>query len=63
MNIEVNFFIIEENLDFKSKQIKDSLIKITNQIFINNFNENNYFKFYLTKKIKSVEYTSQTEKV
>ena len=63
MNIEVNFFIIEENLDFKSKQIKDSLIKITNQIFINNFNENNYFKFYLTKKIKSIEYTSQTEKV
>lgn len=63
MNIEVNFFIIEENLDFKSKQIKDSLIKITNQIFIDNFNENNYFKFYLTKKIKSVEYPSQTENV
>ena len=63
MNIEVNFFIIEENLDFKSKQIKDSLIKITNKIFIDNFNENNYFKFYLTKKIKSVEYPSQTENV
>ena len=63
MNIEVNFFIIEENLDFKSKQIKDSLIKITNKIFIDNFYENNYFKFYLTKKIKSVEYPSQTENV
>jgi hypothetical protein len=63
MNIEINFFIIEENLDFKSKQIKDSLIKITNQIFIDNFHENNYFKFYLTKKIKSVEYPLQTENV
>ena len=63
MNIEINFFIVEENLDFKSKQIKDSLIKITNQIFTDNFYNNNYFKFYLTKKIKSVEYTLQTENV
>jgi hypothetical protein len=63
MNIEINFFIIEENLDFKSKQIKDSLIKITNQIFNDNFYNNNYFKFYLTKKIKSVEYPLQTENV
>ena len=63
MNIEINFFIVEENLDFKSKQIKDSLIKITNQIFTDNFYKNNYFKFYLTKKIKSVEYTLQTENV
>jgi hypothetical protein len=63
MNIEINFFIIEENFDFKSKQIKDSLIKITNQIFNDNFYKNNYFNFYLTKKIKSVEYPSQTENV
>jgi hypothetical protein len=63
MNIEVNFFLIEENLDFKSKQIKDSLIKITNQIFIDNFHENNYFKFYLTKKVKYVDNTLQTENV
>ena len=63
MNLEVNFYVIEENLDFKSKQIKDSLIKITNQIFIDNFHENNYFKFYLTKKIKSVKDTLQTENV
>jgi hypothetical protein len=63
MNIEVNFFVVEENLDFKSKQIKDSLIKITNQIFVDNFHENNYFKFYLTKKVKYVDDMLQTENV
>ena len=63
MNIEINFFVIEENLDFKSKQIKDSLIKITNQIFTDNFHENNYFKFYLTKKVKYVDDMLQIENV
>ena len=63
MNIEVNFFVVDENLDFKSKQIKDSLIKITNQIFVDNFHENNYFKFYLTKKVKYVDDMLQTENV
>lgn len=63
MNLEVNFYVIEENLDFKSKQVKDTLLKITNKIFNDNFYNNNYFKFYLTKKIKSVKDTSQTENV
>lgn len=63
MNLEVNFYVVEENLDFKSKQIKDTLLKITNKIFNDNFYDNNYFKFYLTKKIKSVKDTSQTENV
>lgn len=63
MNLEVNFYVVEENLDFKSKQIKDTLLKITNKIFNDNFYNNNYFKFYLTKKIKSVKDTSQTENV
>lgn len=63
MNLEVNFYVIEENLDFKSKQIKNTLLKITNKIFNDNFYDNNYFKFYLTKKIKSVKDTSQTENV
>lgn len=63
MNLEVNFYVIEENLDFKSKQVKDTLLKITNKIFNDNFYDNNYFKFYLTKKIKSVKDTSQTENV
>jgi hypothetical protein len=63
MNLEVNFYVIEENHDFKSKQIKDTLLKITNKIYNDNFYDNNYFKFYLTKKIKSVKDISQTENV
>ena len=63
MNLEVNFYVIEENLDFKSKQIKDTLLKITNKIYNDNFYDNNYFKFYLTKKIKSGKDTLQTENV
>jgi hypothetical protein len=63
MNLEVNFYVIEENHDFKSKQIKDTLLKITNKIYNDNFYDNNYFKFYLTKKIKSVKDTLQTENV
>jgi hypothetical protein len=63
MNLEVNFYVIEENLDFKSKQIKDTLLKITNKIYKDNFYDNNYFKFYLTKKIKSVKDTLQIDNV
>jgi hypothetical protein len=63
MNLEVNFYVIEENLDFKSKQIKDTLLKITNKIYNDNFYNNNYFKFYLTKKIKSVKDTLQIDNV
>ncbi len=63
MNLEVNFYVIEENLDFKSKQIKDTLLKITNKIYNDNFYHNNYFKFYLTKKIKSVKDTLQIDNV
>jgi hypothetical protein len=63
MNLEVNFYVIEENLDFKSKQIKDTLLKITNKIYNDNFYDNNYFKFYLTKKIKSVKDTLQIDNV
>ena len=47
MNLEVNFYVIEENLDFKSKQIKDTLLKITNKIYKDNFYDNNYFNKYL----------------
>lgn len=63
MNLEINFYVIEENLDFKSKQIKDTLLKITNKIYNDNFYDNNYFKFYLTKKIKSVKDTLQINNV
>jgi hypothetical protein len=63
MNLEVNFFILENELDFKSLEIKESLKKITNKIFLNNFLDNEHFKFYLTKKDKTNEELLQTENV
>lgn len=63
MNLEINFFIIQTNMDFKSDEIKNSLKEIINQIFLDNFLENENFKFYLTKKIKSSEEPVQIENV
>lgn len=63
MNLETNFFIIQPNLDFKDKIIKDSLIKITTKIFNDNFINNEYFEFYLTKKSKTTKDTTQFDKV
>jgi len=63
MNLEINFFIIQADMDFKSDEIKNSLKEIINQIFLDNFLENENFKFYLTKKIKSSEELVQIENV
>lgn len=63
MNLEINFFLNHEGHDFKSKEIKDSLKDITNRIFYENFIGNDYFNFYLTKKIKTNDDTLQLENV
>ena len=52
MNLEINFYLNQENLEFKDNKIKNSLQKITSEIFNRNFNNNKYFKFYLTKTTK-----------
>jgi len=48
-NLEVNVFL-ENELDFKSIVLKDSVKKIVKNIFVNNLSNNNYFDFYKTKK-------------
>ena len=63
MNLEINFYIIQEDLDFKCEEIKQSLQQITEQIFNNNFLNNENFKFYLTKKSKINKELLQTENV
>lgn len=63
MNLEINFYIIQPNLDFKDSEIKKSLIEITSQIFTDNFNNNEFFNFYLTKKSKYIKETTQFENV
>lgn len=50
MNLEINFYLVKDDIDFKSKEIKDSIKKITQDIFDEVFYNNEYFKFYLTKK-------------
>jgi hypothetical protein len=48
-NLEVNLYTNEE-LDFKSLEIKESVKKIVKVIFKNNISNNNYFNFSTTKK-------------
>ena len=63
MNLEINFYIIQEGLDFKGDEIKQSLQQITEQIFNDNFLKNENFNFYLTKKSKINKESLQTENV
>jgi hypothetical protein len=52
LNLEITFYLSHSNSDFKDKIFKDSLKKITTQIFDDNFSGNEYFNFYLTKTDK-----------
>ena len=63
MNLEINFYLNQEDLDFKDNEIKESLLKITNKIFTDNFLDNENFNFYLTKNTKNEEEMLQTENV
>jgi len=62
MNLEINFLLNEEELDFKSKEIKENLKNIVTRIYDENFNNNDYFNFTLTKS-KKIEEEYQTESV
>ena len=62
MNLEINFFLNEDEQDFKSKEIKENLKNIITRIYDENFNNNDYFNFSLTKS-KKLEEEYQTESV
>jgi hypothetical protein len=53
LNLEINFFTKQSDLDFKSPEIKNSLKDITKNVFKDNFYNNKYFSFTLTKKDKN----------
>jgi hypothetical protein len=63
MNLEINFFVILPGIDFKDNEIKKSLTNITSKIFNDNFKNNEYFNFYLTKKSKYTKEMTQIENV
>lgn len=48
-NLEVNVFL-ENEMDFKSIILKDSVKKIVKNIFMNNLSNNRYFEFFKSKK-------------
>lgn len=62
-NLEINLFLKQNDLDFKSTGLKDSLKKITKGIFDNTFSKNDYFKFHLTKSLKSEKVEVKMEEV
>ena len=53
LNLEINFYLTGKETDFKSRRIKDSLKRMCKQIFQENFTNNEYFKFQLTKTKKT----------
>jgi hypothetical protein len=53
-NLEINFYIKDDKLDFKSNKLKESLKKIMKNIFDTTFSKNEYFKFFLTKNPKNL---------
>jgi len=63
MNLEINFYLNDNTLNFKDRQVKDTLKEITSQIFSDNFKTNPHFKFYLSKNIKTNKELIQTEDV
>lgn len=50
LNLECFFYIKENNVEFKSKYLKDNLKVITDNIIKDNFINNQNFSFSLTKK-------------
>jgi hypothetical protein len=51
MNLEITLFI-NENVDFKDNQLKEKLKTITKAIYVDNFKNNDYFDFTISKKVK-----------
>ena len=50
LNLEINLFLDEKDLDFKSNYLRDNLKDLSKKIIVSNFNSNSYFTFSLTKK-------------
>jgi hypothetical protein len=51
MNLEITLFL-NENMDFKDPQLKEKLKKIAKAIYVDNFKNNDYFDFTISKKVK-----------
>lgn len=52
LNLEINLFLKQKDVDFKSQQLKDYLKVMVKNVMNQNFNKNDFFVFTLTKKDK-----------
>ncbi len=55
LNLEINLFLKEKEVDFKSPKLKETLKSMVRSIISQNFSKNEYFTFTLTKKDKKDE--------
>jgi len=53
LNLEINLFLKQKEIDFKSQQIKDYLKSMVKNVINQNFNKNDFFVFTLTKRDKT----------
>lgn len=61
LNLEVNIYLKEQEMDFKSNRLRDSLKKMTTDILQQSFNDNEYFKYHPTKNGKRKENLTQID--
>lgn len=54
-NLEVNLFVKTE-IDFKSKELKESVKDIIKSIYKNNISDNKHFDFTITKKVNEINF-------
>ena len=52
LNLEINFYLKEDNVDFKSPKLKSYMKTISKEISSNIFNKSEYFTFSLKKQPK-----------
>ncbi len=50
LNLEINFFLNQKDIDFKSNNVNEILKNLTKKIIQDNLTNNDYFNFSLTKK-------------
>lgn len=61
LNLEINFYLKDTSVEFKSNKLRDELKTVVKNIIQHNFKKNEYFKFHLTKTVKQKEKPIKTE--
>jgi len=54
LNLDINLYLKQPNVNFKSLRLRESIKNLITNIFQDCFNKSNYFTFHLTKKSKTL---------